>query len=383
MSSPATLEVPTKIRHQAYGKLACGPAPINNYVQVLGLTTGKTAGLPAVASMQNSTSVQGDWTPCYTPLTAPTPMVDLVVATGFDYTHAVGLGSDSHIYVAGSQNPAGKWEPKSGSGLISNPTLFVAGSLSAQLINTPTVFALSYAKTPWVAAYRSLGVVGWNSGYALPMPKPFTLQWLGARPDVGDAGATHAIGLTTDGKACEVAIASGPGTGSSNWTVGKGTLGLATGLPAFTQLLLVSGDAQGNFHVIGLGADGSVWDIDQYSPARTNPETSPKWSGISTRIAAAGSVTAGKIDFYFSGAINVVTWSGSGLKVLATYTTGWVPSTVAIPTSGGSLDWQVVNNMAGGAACFILGLGVAGLAYELAYYGNGKWSTGSKDPISQ
>jgi hypothetical protein len=81
----------------------------------------------------------------------------------------------------------------------------------------------------------------------------------------------HAVGLTSDGKASEVAAAKGPGVGSANWSKWTGILGSANGLPEFSQLVLVSGDGAGNFHVIGLGTDGSVWDIDQYSTRSVMP----------------------------------------------------------------------------------------------------------------
>lgn len=375
-----------RTQNRQYAKLACGPGSPGNLVQVLGLSAGKNEGQPAVVSVQKSPSAQGDWTPSYVPLTgaaSPVTLEDLVVCAGYNTTEAAGLGTNGNLYRVGYQTNSPAWV--AGDGLLIQPVVFTPGTLSACLINTPTFFAVSFMNAPWVAAYRDQSQV-WQPGYALPGPAGLSYQALSARPDLSDAATTHAIGLTLDGKACEVATAAGPGTGLKNWTQGKGILGQAAGLPAFTQLLLVSGDAASNFHVIGLGADGSVWDIDQFA-ARA---TTPAWSGQSTLIAAAGTVRGSKIDFYLSSSaagfsINLLAWAGSTLTIFATFGTVWARSAATIPTSGASLHWHVVNNLANpsGNSLFILGLSGAGLAYELAYANNGIWTAGTTIPISK
>lgn len=380
-----TLPDPTRTRHQQYSKLACGHGSPGLYVQVLGLGAGKKAGLPFVAAMQSSAFAHGDWTPSSLALTGANPpatLADLAVCAGFNATEAVGIGTDGRIYRVGSQTQYPQWTP--GGGLLPQATTFAAGSLSACLINTATFFAVSSAQAPWVAAYRDQSQV-WQPGYALPGPDGLTYTSLAARPDRSSAGTTHAIGLTTDGKASEVATASGPGTGIGNWTQGKGVLGSTTGLPSFTQLLLVSGDAKNNFHVIGLGTDGSVWDIDQYAATAALPG----WSGVSTRISAAGAIGSGKIDFFLSGApgdfaINLVAWAGSTLITFATFASSWSPVSVTIPTRGVSPHWQIVNNLVDTTSngIFLLGLSGAGLLYELAYCKNGTWTAGPATPIS-
>lgn len=383
----ATLAEPTRTRHQQYGKIACGHGNPDLYVQVLGLGSGKNAGKPYVAAMQNSDSAHGDWTPSAFSLTganAPATLVDLAACAGNNATEAVGLGSDGNIYRLGSQTQDGTWTK--GGGLVAQSTTFSPGSISACLLNTVTVFAVSSAKAAWVAAYRNQSQPQqWQAGYALPGPVGVTYQSLAARPDLSNAGTTHAIGLTTDGKACEAATAGGPGTGASNWTTGKGILGQTTGLPAFAQLLLVSGDAQNNFHVIGLGTDGSVWDIDQYSATAATPA----WSGNSTQIVAAGTIGNSKIDFFLSGApgsfsINLVAWTNSTLVTFAIYASSWTTASVTIPTCGASRHWQIVSNLKDTASngIFILGLSGVGLLYELAYCKNGTWTAGPLTPIS-
>jgi hypothetical protein len=375
-----------RTQNRQYARLACGPGSPGNFVQVLGLSAGKDEGQPAVVSIQKTASAQGDWTPSYIPLTgaiSPITLKDLVVCAGYNTTEAVGLGSNGNIYRVGYQTNSPAWV--AGEGLLSQPVVFSPGTLSACLINTPTFFAVSFMNAPWVAAYRDQSQV-WQKGYPLPGPAGLSYQAIAARPDTSDAGTTHAIGLTADGKACEVATAAGRGTGSGNWTQGKGILGQATGLPAFTQLVLISGDAANNFHVIGLGTDGSVWDIDQFA----TQAATPAWSGRSTLIAAAGTISNSKIDFFLSSSatgfsINLLAWAGSTLKIFATYGTSWTTGTATIPTSGASLHWHVVNNLAdpGSNSVFILGLSGAGLAYELAYCNNGTWTAGPRIPISK
>ena len=380
-----TLPDPTRTRHPQYSKFACGHGSPDLYVQVLGLGAGKKAGTASVASMQNSASAHGDWTPSSIALTGANPpatLADLAVCAGSSATEAVGIGSDGRIYRVGSQTQDQQWTP--GGGLLPQATTFVPGSLSASLLNTATFFAVTSTQAPWVAGYRDQSQV-WQPGYALPGAGGLSFQFLAARPDRSNAGTTHAIGLTTDGKACEVATAVGSGTGVGNWTAGKGRLGSATGLPAFTQLLLVTADSSQNFHVIGLGSDGSVWDIDRYAAGAVTPQ----WSGQSTRIVAPGSVSGSKIDFFLSGTptsftINLVAWTNSTLVVFATFATIWVPASVTIPTSGASRHWQIINNLVDTASngIFILGLSGAGLLYELAYCKNGTWTAGTQTPIS-
>lgn len=370
-----------------YGKLACGHGTPGLYVQVLGIGAGKNAGQPAVAAMQNSTSAHGDWQSAYLPLTgatAPATLVDLTVCAGYNATEAVGLGSDGNIYLVGEQTEDKKWTAGAGMLTQNDKTTFLPGTLSSFLLNTTTILALSSKNIPWVAAYRDQKQV-WQPGYGLPSSIVSNFQSVAARPDLSSAGTVHAIGLTSDGSACEVSIASGSGTGSGNWKAGKGVLGSTTGLPTFAQLLLVSGDAAMNFHVIGLGIDGSVWDIDTYSAGTATPQ----WSGKSTRILAPGSVSDSKIDFFLSGApgsftINLVAWAGSTLSVLASFGTAWALSTATIPTSGFSARWQIINNLADttSSGIFILGLSGLGLVYELAYSKDGTWTAGSTKPIS-
>ena len=368
-----------------YGKLACGHGTPGLYVQVLGIGAGKNAGQPAVAAMQNSTSAHGDWQSAYLPLTgatAPATLVDLTVCAGYNATEAVGLGSDGSIYLVGEQTEDKKWT--AGAGVLTQDTTFLAGTLSSCLLNTTTILAISSGNVPCVAAYRDEKQV-WQPGYPLISPIISVFQSVAARPDLSSAGTAHAIGLTGGGHACEVATASGSGTGKSNWKAGHGYLGSKTGLPSFAQLLLVSGDAAMNFHVIGLGTDGSVWDIDTYSAGSATPQ----WSGKSTRILAPGSVSDSKIDFFLSGApgsftINLVAWAGSTLSVLASFGTAWALSTATIPTSGFSARWQIINNLADttSSGIFILGLSGLGLVYELAYSKDGTWTAGSTKPIS-
>lgn len=370
-----------------YGKLACGHGTPGLYVQVLGIGAGKNAGQPAVAAMQNSTSAHGDWQSAYLPLTgatAPATLVDLTVCAGYNATEAVGLGSDGNIYLVGEQTEDKKWTAGAGMLTQNDKTTFLPGTLSSFLLNTTTILALSSKNIPWVAAYRDQKQV-WQPGYGLPSSIVSNFQSVAARPDLSSAGTVHAIGLTSDGSACEVSIASGSGTGSGNWKAGKGVLGSTTGLPTFAQLLLVSGDAAMNFHVIGLGIDGSVWDIDTYSAGTATPQ----WSGKSTRILAPSSVSDSKIDFFLSGApgsftINLVAWAGSTLSVLASFGTAWALSTATIPTSGFSARWQIINNLADttSSGIFILGLSGLGLVYELAYSKDGTWTAGSTKPIS-
>lgn len=372
-----------------YSKLACGHGTPGLYVQVLGIGAGKNAGQPAVAAMQKSASAQGDWQSAYLPLTGPTApaaLVDLTVCAGYNATEAVGLGSDGNIYLVGEQTEDQKWT--AGAGMLTQnqkTTTFLPGTLSSCLLNTTTILALSSKNIPWVAAYRDQKQV-WQPGYGLPSSIVSNFQSIAARPDLSSAGTVHAIGLTSDGNACEVSTASGSGTGSGNWTAGEGLLGSTTGLPTFAQLLLVTGDAAMNFHVIGLGTDNSVWDIDTYSAGSATPQ----WSGKSTCIVAPSSVSDSKIDFFLSGApgsftINLVAWAGSTLSVLASFDTAWAASTATIPTSGFSARWQIINNLAdtSSTGIFILGLGSVGLVYELAYCKDGTWSAGTKTPLNK
>jgi hypothetical protein len=370
-----------------YGKLACGHGTPGLYVQVLGIGAGKNAGQPAVAAMQNSTSAHGDWQSAYLPLTgatAPATLVDLTVCAGYNATEGVGLGSDGNIYLVGEQTEDKKWTAGAGMLTQNDKTTFLPGTLSSCLLNTTTILAISSGNVPCVAAYRDEKQV-WQPGYPLISPIISVFQSVAARPDLSSAGTVHAIGLTGGGHACEVATASGSGTGKSNWKAGHGYLGSKTGLPSFAQLLLVSGDAAMNFHVIGLGTDGSVWDIDTYSAGADTP----KWSGTSTRIFAEKTIAGSKIDFFLSGApgsftINLVAWAGSTLKIVACFDQAWTTSNAEIPVSGTSAHWHIVNNLADttSSGIFILGLSGLGLIYELAYSKDGTWTAGSTKPIS-
>jgi hypothetical protein len=252
------------------------------------------------------------------------------------------------------------------------------------MINTATVFALSAQGAPWVAAYRDQQThPQWQPGYALPNLAGATFQQLVARPDMSSVSPTHAIGLTTGGQAVEVASAQGTGTGAGNWRVGAGVLGQASGLPAFARILVISGDAAGNFHVIGLGTDGSVWDVDQYT-AKT---AVPQWTKASQLIAPAGTLSSSsKIDCYLGSglSLNLVAWQGSQLTAFAQYTTSWRATATVIPTSGVTAEWHLAANCSGTAGTdFILGVAGTGLVYELAYLNaHGAWEAGAQVPIN-
>ena len=361
-----------------YGRLAFGYSQ-SNYVQVLGLARGR----PAAASMQNSTSVQGSWSPVYVPL-APVTLSDLVVCAGNNTTQAIGLGTDGNIYPVGKKISGGSWQAASGSP-VTQSKKFKAGTLRFQLINTSTVFAVASDGGAWVATYRSQDAQPvWKPGYQLPQPTTSIFQSLAARPDLSDAGTTHAIALAGSGVAYEVATAKGPGVGVNNWTAGAGALGGGATLPTFSQLVLVSGDCNSTFHVIGLGTDGSVWDIDQFAVKGSTLG----WSKKSKNIVPAGTITVGPIDFYLSNpagsiVINLVKAVTGGLQVFAQFSqTGWNSASISIATSGGSTSWRLINNLVAGTGVLALGLGSTGFAYELAYFDGNTWTAGSRSPIS-
>jgi len=382
LTQPAPLEV-SRTQPHTVSKIAVG-LTANNRLVVAGITSGKLSGRPAVLSTQIEPFGNNNWQPGYLQLRGPVGMnylTDLVVAAGNNLSHVVGLGNDGNIYCAGSEN-AGQWTP--GAGLLSQVQTFLSGTLSAQIVNTATVFALSNLGAPWVAAYRDQQAQPqWQRGYALPNPTGATFKQLAARPDTSDLGPTHAIGLTTGGQAVEVATARGRGTGAGNWSPGAGVLGQASGLPAFVQLLAISGDNAGNFHVIGLGADGSVWDIDQY----TANAAAPKWTKVSQLIAPAGTCSTGKIGCYVGSglSLNLVAWQGSRLTVFACFTASWSTTTTVIPTSGIASEWHLAANCKGSVGTeFILGVAGTGLVYELAYLNShGAWEAGAQVPINQ
>lgn len=368
-------------RH-SFSKIAVGQSS-NNRLLVVGITSGKPSGQPAALSAQVSPYSNNNWQPGYTPLTGPVGMIyltDLVVACGSNTTHAVGLGNDGNVYCTGSE-VGSKWTP--GAGLFSQTNVFKPGTLSAQMMNTATVFAVSSQGAPFVALQRDQqSPPQWQPGYALPNPTGATFQQLLARPDMSDASPTHAIGLSTKGVAFEVASAKGPGTGPANWIPGAGQLGKASGLPAFSQLLAISSDAAGNFHVIGLGTDGSVWDIDQYSATAKTPQ----WSKNSLLIAPAGTISSSKIDCYLGTglSLNLVAWNNNQLTTFAQYSTSWGPAALPIPTCGVSMEWHLVANCLGKPGTdFILGVAGTGLVYELAYLNSsGAWEAGAQVPIN-
>ena len=378
----------SRTRSNLYSQIACGMNADTLAIQILGLTTGKGGGKPVVASEQKAPFKDGDWTPtsiALTGTTAPVTLDELTVCAGSSATEAVGLGSDGRLYAVGSVAEAASWV--GGRGAIATPTTFAPNTLSSWPINTVTVFAVSPTGAPYVAAYQDASQA-WQSGYPLPKPDATALRSFAARPDLSDAGTTHAIGLTTTGEAYEIATAQGPGIGVANWSAGKGRLGSASGLPVFNQLLLISGDNNQVFHVIGLGSDGSVWDVDTYSISAST------WSGTSTTIAASGSITEGTIDFYLSTtaagetAINLLAWAGSSLTCFATFVTGWTASTTTVPTAGVSSKWQVIDNSAAAmdgdyGDVFIIGLSGVGLVYELSYFHAGTWTAGAPTPINK
>ena len=389
MNSTALLDTPitdTATKRVTYSAFACGPDN-NLNIQVVGLTNGKSAGAAVLASNQKSATAEGSWNADKTALTpsGAESLSDLVICSGAPVTYAIGLGGDGKIYKTGMLPPSGSWQ--AGGGVVTQTQTFAAGSLAQQLINTNTVFAIASTGAPWVAAYQDYQQQ-WQVGYALPSSVTDSFKSIGARPDMSDAGTTHAIGLTAAGAAVEIATASGPGDTAAIWTKGHGALGKSTAqMPAFTQLHLVTADSVGTFHVIGLGSDGSVWDIDQFTALATSPD-SPAWTGNSTKILAAGSITQPGIDVYYDGSINIVGYSHSALAILATFvSTAWGTSTTAIPTCGSSLNWKIVNNTAYAFATqkcgtFILGLSGVGILYELAYFDGTTWTAGAQTPIS-
>ncbi|HLP26427.1 MAG TPA: hypothetical protein VK477_12165, partial [Acidobacteriota bacterium] len=224
----------------------------------------------------------------------------------------------------------------------------------------------------------------WQPGFALPNPTSSKFASLGARSDLSDAGTTHVIGLTRDGNACEVATTSGPGAGptAQTWTKGAGFLGDKSVLPMLKQLVLVTADAAGNFHVIGLGTDNSIWDVDQF----TANAPQPAWSHQSTCIVAPGQFAADKIDCYFSSALEILLLASSGgaLFQLASYSNEWTAQPSRISTLGACADWHIASNPTTGTGteAFILGAANTGLVYEVADYANGKWTQGPAGHIS-
>lgn len=376
-------------RSRQYTRIAYGAGSPDPYLQVVGLGADQDAGQAIVASMQNPPGSPTLWQPAGQTLAAPVPLTDLVVCSDMVATDAVGLGNDGAIYVVGTQTQDAVWSP--GPGRITLSPTFLPGSLSACLLNTSTVFAVTSAQAPCVAAQRSQQADNaWRGGYALPLPATgrTTYQWLGARPDVSDRGVTHAIGLTSAGQACEVATSAGSGTGPGNWLAGHGLLGNAGGLPVFTRLLLVSGDAKGAFHVIGVASDGSVWDIDQYQTSGAGG-----WTGRSQLIAPSGIVrgAGNKIECYLTTdadgvVLNLVCQTMSTLVCFAKNSAGaWVPQNFGIPVLGGCSEWQIVTNLTAGAGpeVFILGLRGWGPVYQLASFSQGAWRAGPPAPISQ
>ncbi len=378
-SAPVTVPVAT-----SYAKIGVGLSP-NSHLLIVGLTGGKSPGLPRAASAQKSPYGSGNWTRLSKALTgtsSSTSMADLVIAADQYGTEALGLGNDGNIYRAG-QEASGEWT--AGAGIVSQTTTFVPGTLSTQALNTATVFAVAnplYA--PWIALYRDQEThPQWQPGLALPNPTSSKFASLCARPDMSDAGTTHVIGLTRDGNACEVATTSGSGTGpTQTWTKGVGFLGDKSVLPALKQLVLVTADAAGNFHVIGLGTDNSVWDVDQF----TANAATPAWSHTSACIVEAGQFTADKIDCYFSSAFTILLLASSGglLFQLATYSNEWTANPSRIPSLGACADWHVAPNPTTGTGteAFILGVASTGLVYEVADYGGGKWTQGPAGHIS-
>ncbi|WP_221030521.1 hypothetical protein [Actomonas aquatica] len=376
--------------HQ-FSTFVCGQDPTNDYIQVVGLTGGKAAGLPALASAQNSPAASGTWTPAFQALTGAVPpnfLTDLTVCAGMNTTSAVGLGNDGKVYVVGRNIGGSHWKP--GSGVISQSTTFREDTLTSWIINTGTCFAVSSSGAPWVAAYQAQDTQGtWTPGYALPSPQSVELTSLQARPDMSDDATTHAIGLTTDGQPFEVAYAAGRGTGVGNWKPGQGYLGQPVGLPVFQQLVLVSSDAKNLFHVIGLGKDGSLWDVDQF----TATAAQPSWLGQSTQILPAGTIHNSSIQVHTTSTtasyitLDVIAWVENVLTIVARFTSNWTPLSQKIPTSGLALEWRVVENMAhflnlGSPASMILGIGGLGFIHELAYHSGGTWTEASSSPIN-
>lgn len=368
-----------------YANLALGLSTPNNHLQIVGLTAGKSAGQPGVAAAQASPYGQGDWTPVATRLTGATPpatLKHLAITADTIGCEAVGLGNDGKIDRAGRQFD-GPWV--SDTGPVTQPMTFVPGSLSAHVLNTATVFAAAATdNAPWVALYRDQSTPPqWQPGFALPNPTHSEFQFVAACPDLSDAGTTHVIGLTTGGRACEVATTSGRGTGPTDqqWTGGFGFLGNASGLPAFSQLVLISGDAAQNLHVLGHGLDGSVWDIAQYSLAPVNGG----WKNHSTLIYAGGQKNLRKIACFLTPALtlNLVGSALGQLWQLATYDVAWKSDVIPLPLRGTCTDWHLAPNpvVQTGTDAFIIGLGGTGLVYEMLVYQNGAWAAGAPGPI--
>lgn len=379
-SAPVTVPAAT-----SYAKIGVGLSP-NTHLVIAGLTAGKNGSQPRAASAQKSPYGSGNWTRLSQALTgtsSTTSLADLVIAADQYGTEALGLGNDGQIYRVGHE-ASGAWT--AGAGVVAQTTTFVPGTLSAQALNTATAFAIANTTSaPWVALYRDQQAQPqWQPGFALPNPTSAKFRSLSARSDLSDAGTTHVIGLTIDGHACEVATTSGSGTGptTQKWSSGAGILGDKSALPALKQLVLVTADAAGTFHVIGLGTDNSVWDVDQF----TANAAAPAWTQKSTCIVAAGQFSADKIDCYFTSALTIqlLASSSGALFQLASYSSQWTAQPSKIPTLGACADWHVAPNPTTGtdAEAFILGVANTGLVYEVADYGNGQWTQGPAGHIS-
>jgi hypothetical protein len=381
-----------------YSKMAVGfgfsAKKTSNLIQVLGIDSGNAQ--VRVASMQADTSIAGDWRPSGAALlnVASTRLHQLVVASGFDGTYALGLGSDGNIYRLGTQLHEDSWQ--SGGGILQNSTTFspVCG-ISAALGNSSEVFAISNVDySAWVAAYHNEGEVGWNPGFVLPGGKVSNFMWVGARPDLSEKAVVHAIGLNLRGNPYEIAVQSGSGVGSQTWSAGVGELGDQE--RPYSLLLLITGDSQQTFHVIGMGQDGSVWDVDQYSATASTPA----WSKKSVQIAPSGTISTHNpiFDYVLDQKANVylitqeATPKGEMQLVQFASLVGdsWKQTSSVIPASRTTSYWSVVTNLAAGTSTsspspsFILGLShTTGHIYELAYTADGvNWTKGQTNAIS-
>lgn len=365
----------------SYASIAVGLSP-NTHLIVAGVTAGKTGGQPSAAAVQCAPYGSGNWTRQSKALSGPIPgtaLTDLVITADLFGTEVLGLGNDGVIYRCGRE-AGGVWAP--GTGKFPQGTAFVPGSLSAQFLNTSTAFAVAAGSlAPWAAIYRDNVSKGWKDGFALPNHTAAKFTSLRACPDMSGAGTVHVIGITSAGSICETATVSGGGCGpSQTWVAGSGNLGQSSGLPAFQQVVLVSGDGNGNFHAIGLGTDGSIWDVDQFTPSTS------AWSRKSTCIVAARQFTGDKIACYLSStkSLLLVGSTAGSLSQLASYAGSWTAVTTPIPAFGLVTNWHLVPNPVTGTNtdAFILGVANTGLVYEVADYQAGKWVKGPAGQIS-
>jgi hypothetical protein len=379
----------TKKEYSAFAAGMGSAAQLQNdfMTQVVGISSAvPSQGI--VAAMQNSGSPSGSWNAALFPLTAlpkNVPLDKVIVTVGNSRSDVIGLGGDGQIYRLGNQEHFDQWNE--GGGLLSQQATFAKtlglNTCSAFAV-APQVFAVNTNGQAWVAAYQD-GSNAWHPGFALPNQCGNTYQSISARPDLSSDGINHAIGLTTEGLACELALqdCTNRNYGAATWAPGAGALGSPTGLPSFTQLMLITGDDANVFHVIGLGSDGSVWDVDQYNIATSG------WSHASVNVVGAGSGYS-RISFYLDVVDSALTiclvGSSSGaLTSFASYdsSNGWVTdSPVAIPVTQSPRHWIIIpNTPAGESSYLVMDLNSAGKMVVSAWCSGGVWNEGSTTPI--